>query len=181
MQIFERRYLDLISRTMKQDSGFGVCLLKEGEEVLMPGSQQQVHRIGMYARIVDWDQLPNGLLGVTVEGVYKFLADECWMAEDHLLMARVTRCETDHVDQETLAMDEEHEVLVGLLQQLVSHPTISRLGMDIDYSDLRQIGWRLSELIPMPLEHRQQLLEQPCPYERIRMLDALIESMIQDG
>lgn len=181
MQIFERRYLDLITRTMKQDSGFGICLLKEGEEVLMPGSHQQIHRIGMYARIVDWDQLPNGLLGVTVEGVHKFMVEECWMAADHLLMARTARCETDHVDQDALPMDEEHEVLVGLLQQLVSHPAISRLAMEIDYGDLRQVGWRLSELIPMSLERRQQLLELPCAYERIHMLDALIESMIQEG
>jgi len=181
LQIFERRYLDLVSRTLRLDGGFGVCLLKEGEEVLMPGSYQQVHGFGMFARIVDWDQLPNGLLGVTVEGVHKFLVEECWLAEDHLLMARIARCETDYVQQQALPMEEEHEVLVGLLQQLVSHPAISRLGMDIDYGDLRQIGWRLSELIPMSLTQRQQLLEQPCAYERIRMLEALIDSMIQDG
>jgi len=181
LQIFERRYLDLVSRTLRLDGGFGVCLLKEGEEVLIPGSHQQVHRVGMYARIVDWDQLPNGLLGVTVEGVHKFLVEECWLAEDQLLTGRITRCQTDYVQQEALPMEEEHEVLVGLLQQLVSHPAISRLGMEIDFGDLRQIGWRLSELIPMSLTQRQQLLEQPCAHERIRMLEALIDTMIQEG
>src|SRR5690606_41866714 len=111
----------------------------------------------------------------------KCLVEECWLAEDQLLTGRITRCQTDYVQQEALPMEEEHEVLVGLLQQLVSHPAISRLGMEIDFGDLRQIGWRLSELIPMSLIQRQQLLEQPCAHERIRMLEALIGTMVPEG
>jgi hypothetical protein len=33
LQIFEARYLDMISRCMKQDAGFGVVCIVEGEEV----------------------------------------------------------------------------------------------------------------------------------------------------
>ena len=32
LQIFEQRYLDMISRCMRTDTGFGICLLREGKE-----------------------------------------------------------------------------------------------------------------------------------------------------
>ncbi|MGB4247606.1 MAG: LON peptidase substrate-binding domain-containing protein, partial [Pseudohongiellaceae bacterium] len=60
LQIFEQRYLNLVSHALKTDTGFGVCLLKDGDEVAKVGVKQQVHRVGTYAKVVDWDQLPNG-------------------------------------------------------------------------------------------------------------------------
>ncbi len=181
LQIFEQRYLTLVRDALRTDSGFGICLLKEGEEVARAGVQQQVHRIGMYAKVVDWDQLPNGLLGVTVEGCRKFAVQECWAEKDLLLKARVEYCEVDFVGETPINVDEEHEVLVGLLEQLVGHPVITKLGMDIHYDDLRELGWRLSELIPLSLERKQNLLELQDPHERIREIDALIENMIKDN
>ena len=181
LQIFEQRYLNLVSHALKTDTGFGVCLLKDGEEVARAGVTQQVHRVGTYARVVDWDQLPNGLLGVTVEGRHKFEVQECWAEKDQLLMGRVEFCDVDFLGEKPVELHADHEVLVGLLQQLVSHPVISKLDMSIDYDDLRQLGWRLSELIPLSLEHKQKLLELQDPHERIRELEALIEAMIQQG
>lgn len=181
LQIFEQRYLNLVSHALKTDTGFGVCLLKDGDEVARAGVQQQVHRVGTYARVVDWDQLPNGLLGVTVEGRHKFVVQECWSEKDQLLMGSVDYCGMDFLGEEPLPVAEDHEVLVGLLQQLVSHPVISKLGMSIDYEDLRQLGWRLSELIPLSLESKQALLELQDPHERIRAIEALIETMVKDG
>lgn len=181
LQIFEQRYLALVSHALKTDTGFGVCLLKDGDEVVKAGVQQQVHRVGTYARVVDWDQLPNGLLGVTVEGRHKFVVQECWSQKDQLLMGSIDYCGVDFLGEAPINVDEEHEVLVALLQQLASHPVISRLGMTIDYEDLRQLGWRLSELIPLSLERKQSLLELQDPHDRIRELETLIDVMIQEG
>ncbi len=178
LQIFEQRYINLIRHAMKTDTGFGICLLKDGDEVARQGVRQEVHRVGTYARVVDWDQLPNGLLGVTVEGRHKFVVQECWTEQDQLLMGSVDYCGVDYVGEEPLAVAVEHEVLVGLLEQLVSHPAISQLGMTIDYQDLRQLSWRLSELIPLSLERKQALLELQNTYERIREIEKIIDGMI---
>ena len=181
LQIFEQRYINLIRHTMKTETGFGICLLKDGEEVAPQGVRQEVHRVGTYARVVDWDQLPNGLLGVTVEGSHKFVVQECWSEQDQLLVASVDYCGVDFVGEEALAVEDEHEVLVGLLDQLAQHPVISQLGMAIDYQDLRQLGWRLSELIPLSLERKQALLELQDPFERIREIEKIIDSMIKES
>ncbi|MBL4827474.1 MAG: LON peptidase substrate-binding domain-containing protein [Spongiibacteraceae bacterium] len=76
LQIFEPRYLDLVSECLKTDTGFGVVWLSQGSEVLTKPTQNSVNgtyaNIGTYAKIVDWDKLSNGLLGITVEGEKKF-------------------------------------------------------------------------------------------------------------
>ena len=97
LQIFEQRYLNMISRCLRVDAGFGVCLLKEGEEVVRPGRKQTVHGVGTYARVVDWDQLSNGLLGITIEGEKKFSIEDCHLQDDQLLMAKVEFSKSDHI------------------------------------------------------------------------------------
>ena len=181
LQIFEQRYINLITQCLRNDEGFGVCLLREGEEVVKPGSRQQVHRVGTYAKVVDWDQLPNGLLGVTVEGLHKFNVQDCSYDESQLLMATVRYCDTDYVGEPQLEVSEQQEVLVDLVEQLVSHPVISKLGMAISYHDLRELGWRLSELVPLSLERKQALLELQDPYQRVEEIEGLIHRMIDDA
>lgn len=180
MQIFEQRYIDLVSQSLKTDKGFGVCLLKEGEEVARAGKRQQVHRIGMYARIVDWDSLPNGLLGITIEGVKSFKVLDCWSEKNQLLMARVQYCEIDNAVAEAVPVDDVHGSLIELLQQLAAHPVIEQLNMQIDYDNLRDVGWRLSELMPLSLQTKQELLELADPLRRIDAIESLIATIIQE-
>lgn len=181
LQIFEQRYIDLITQCLRNDEGFGVCLLREGEEVVKPGARQQVHRVGTYAKVVDWDQLPNGLLGVTVEGLHKFNVLDCAYDQSRLLMGTVRYCDTDYVGEAPLEVSAQHEVLVDLVEQLVSHPVISKLGMAIAYHDLRELGWRLSELVPLSLERKQALLELQDPYQRVDEIEGLIHRMMDEG
>ena len=69
LQIFEQRYLDLVRECRRNDSGFGVVWIKSGGEVAHPeATAPTLAEYGCYARIVDWDQLDSGLLGITVEG-----------------------------------------------------------------------------------------------------------------
>src|SRR5690606_5007762 len=139
LQIFEQRYIDLVSHCMKTGTGFGVCLVSKGDEVLQPGIRQQVHRVGTYARIVDWDRLPSGLLGITVEGQRKFHVQDCWPREDKLLMATVQWSTEDHVGLPAVPMTEDQQSLLDLLKDLMAHPLIENLGLEMDFSDQRQL------------------------------------------
>lgn len=181
LQIFEQRYIDLVSHCMKTDSGFGVCLISKGAETIKPGVRQQVERIGMYARIVDWDQLPNGLLGITVEGRHKFMVQDCWAREDKLLMATVKFSQEDFLGQPALPLTDQHQVLAELLQELAAHPLVESLDLDIDFDDRRQLAWRLSELLPVPVHQKQQLLALDDTEERIREIENLVASVMRHG
>ena len=71
LQIFEARYLDMIGRCMKQGGGFGVVCILEGHEV--GAAPEGFAMVGCEARITDFQQQDNGLLGIRVQGGRRFL------------------------------------------------------------------------------------------------------------
>ena len=85
LQIFEQRYLDLVAHCMRESEGFGIVWLQQGSEVSGASlDTPNVGEYGTYARIVDWDQLPNGLLGITIEGQEPFDLQSVWRDIEHL-------------------------------------------------------------------------------------------------
>lgn len=180
LQIFERRYIDLVRSCMKTETGFGICLLKEGEEVIKENSVQKIHRAGTYARIIDWDQLEHGLLGITVEGSAKFAIENFWQAPSGLLMANVQFSEHDSVGKQEIPVEEEFTGLTELLLSLENHPLVKDKKLRIDYDNLWDLGWRLSELIPVENEKKQQLLELDDPWERIENIEQLVVDLAND-
>ena len=181
LQIFERRYIDLVTHCMRTSSGFGICLLKEGEEVVQEGTNQTIHRTGTYSNIIDWDQLENGLLGITVEGSAKFSIEDCWQSDSGVLQGNVQFNEIDNVDRETIPLDDQYTALADLLQNLESHPLVEQKKLIIDYNNLWDLGWRLSELIPIEIEQKQQLLEIDDPWERIQSIEQLVSDLANDA
>jgi len=180
LQIFERRYIDLVTHCMRTSSGFGICLLKEGEEVIQEGTNQTIHRTGTYSNIIDWDQLENGLLGITVEGSAKFSIEDCWQSDSGVLQGNVQFNETDNVGRETIPLDDQYTALADLLQNLESHPLVEQKKLIIDYNNLWDLGWRLSELIPIEIEQKQQLLEIDDPWERIQSIEQLVSDLANE-
>ena len=65
LRIFEPRYLDMVSQCLKSDSRFGVVAIVEGNEA---GTGATFTEMGTLAQIVDFDQLEDGLLGLTCRG-----------------------------------------------------------------------------------------------------------------
>lgn len=180
LQIFERRYIDLVTNCMRTSSGFGICLLKEGEEIIQEGTNQTIHRTGTYSNIIDWDQLENGLLGITVEGSAKFSIEDCWQSDSGVLQGNVQFNETDNVGRETIPLDDQYTALADLLQNLESHPLVEQKKLIIDYNNLWDLGWRLSELIPIEIEQKQQLLEIDDPWERIQSIEQLVSDLANE-
>ena len=87
LQLFEPRYLDMISRCMKQGHGFGVVGIVSGAEV--GEAAGQFSAIGCEALIRDFQQRPNGLLGIRVEGGRRFRVQHAHVLPDKLTMAEV--------------------------------------------------------------------------------------------
>lgn len=181
LQIFEQRYIDLVRSCLKSSTGFGICLLKQGEEVIRPGSQQTIHRTGTYAEIVDWDQLDNGLLGITVEGRTKFSIEDCYEGENGLLRGQVSFSELDSVGKEEIPLSDEFTALAELLENLKKHPLIEQKQLTINQNNLWDLGWRLSELIPIDIGVRQQLLEIDNPWDRIERIEELVADLANNG
>lgn len=181
LQIFERRYIDLVSHCMRTGTGFGICLLKSGDETNGNNLNQTVYNTGTYAKIVDWDQLESGLLGITVEGAVKFVAQDFWKEEDDVLHASVEFSDIESTEADVIPLGDEYTALSELLRNLEDHPLVAGRNLSIDYSDLRQLGWRLSELIPLGIDVRQGLLELNDPVERLSKIEKLVSEMANNS
>ena len=146
LQIFEQRYLDLVARCMRENEGFGVIWLKQGSEV-SGGSLDtpNVGRYGTYARIVDWDQLPNGLLGILIEGVQRFDVHSVWREPDGLIKAEVTLLDAPAA----LPLPERYSALAEVLAGLLQHPQIQRLKLESDLGDAWSVPAQLTQLLPI--------------------------------
>ena len=135
LQIFEPRYLDLVGRCMKSDAGFGVVLIRQGREAGLPGDEgpPSIFDVGTYAKIVDFNTLANGRLGILCAGGDKFRIHRSWEAADKLMMAEVEFLPRERA----AAVGEEFRPLVETLRVLAKHPMIQQLALDVDYEDAR--------------------------------------------
>ena len=82
-----------LSRDVCASSGFGVVWLKQGSEVSVAPSTPNIGDYGTYARIVDWDQLPNGYWHCD-RRAERFDVQSVWREPDGLIKAEVQKLPT---------------------------------------------------------------------------------------
>lgn len=155
LQIFEQRYLDLVRDCMKTDSLFGVVWIQRGAEVAQRGSASpQLGDYGSTARIIDWDQLPNGLLGLTIQGDQRFDLHSTSVRANGLVVGEVSM----RAPSPAAAMEQRWQTMVDVLQSLETHPHVQRMALDIDYDDAWQVAYTLIQLLPLDEALKYQLL-----------------------
>lgn len=173
LQVFESRYLDLISRCMKENSGFGVVWLKQGREVHQSKgvTSLQLAQFGTYARVVDWDSLPNGLLGVTIEGGDRFRLLSSYQRNDHLHMGEVEWIAAAAKTK----LPENCAELEGLLSALLDHPHVARLKLAPVVEDVETLGCVLAQLLPIDEAIKFDLLTTVEPLDRLDRIMTLLD------
>ena len=174
LQIFEARYLDMVSRCMKQGRGFGVVCIIDGAEV--GEAAGQFSAIGCEALIRDFEQRPNGLLGIRVEGGRRFRVQHAQVLPDQLTLAEVEWLD----EQAEQPLEAEHADLAALLGALSAHPLVASLGMASAPAGQEALANQLAYLLPLDAEQKLQLLEMPDVQLRLERLQALLE-LLQGG
>lgn len=165
LRIFEPRYLDMVSRCLKEESGFGVCLIKEGSEV---GPAAEVYAVGTLGQITYWYQRADGLLGVTLVGEQRF----------HILGQRVESNQLLVAEVELLPNDPPHPVpevyqgLVAMLKRIMGELEHPYINLPKQYEDAGWVSARLVELLPLAHSYKQRLLQEEEP---LRRLDVLLQ------
>jgi Lon protease-like protein len=174
LQIFEQRYLNLVKQCMREGTTFGVIQLVKGSEVMKDGRRVPpvVAERGTVARIVDWDQLPNGLLGLTLLGMNTFTASNLSVADDGLVL-----CDAEFEPKLSPApLSDAWEGLAEVLESLEAHPHVERLQLDIDYRDAWQVGYNLLQLLPLDESLKLSLL---APDSLERLMTTLDQELTQ--
>jgi len=170
LKIFEARYLDMISQCLKSNSGFGVSLIREGSEV---GKAANVVDVGVIANIVDWQQRQDGLLGITAIGDQRFKINSVAIQENQLLIAEVDVLRKSDI----FGVPVKYRILIDVVKRLMVNVDRHHVNMEMNYGDADWLANRLSELLPIELHHKQQLLEIDDVLERLDLLYGMIEGM----
>lgn len=166
LRIFESRYVDMVSHCMRHESPFGVLLIRDGNETGM----STTHNVGTLARISDWYQGSDGLLGITAIGEQRFRLISSRRQDDGLNIGSI-----EILDNEpSLPLPEEYQeiatILAGVLEDL------GRLYESLDrrFDDAGWVTSRFVEILPIALEEKQRCLEQNDPLERLRIVRQLL-------
>lgn len=173
LRIFEPRYLDMISESLKAGSEFGVILIRQGREA---GEVAQIHDIGTLARIVDFQSNEDGLLEIVVTGDRRFRVMASSVGANRLLRANVIVL--GQVNDPDFPV--EYELLAKMLRQI-----LEKFGLDTAHQHGRfeepyWVGSRLAEILPIGTGERQRLLEMDDPVQRLDHLQNTIARMELD-
>ena len=163
LRVFETRYVDMVRDCMKSSAPFGVVAIRAGNEV---GTAAEPYGVGTLAHIVACDVEDLGVLLLHTQGGERFRIIEKRTQRNQLIEARITPLPADDLGQtgESLA-------LCAKVLQVVIDELHRRAGdlPDADFINpfsephaLDSPTWvanRWSEMLPIALEDKQELLE----------------------
>jgi Lon protease-like protein len=163
LRVFEARYIDMTRDCLKHEAPFGVALIREGNEV---GAAAVPETVGCAARITDWDMQQLGVLSLTTIGQERFRILRSNVAGDGLITAEI----------ETIAAEpsqpvpHEDSACISLLRAIIMQVGPKHVPAPHHFNDAAWVGYRLSELLPIPRVAKQKLLELEDSISRLQII-----------
>jgi Lon protease-like protein len=167
LRIFETRYVDMVRRCMREGTGFGVVLINEGTETGPVGALAEV---GTYARIVDFGQLPDGLLSIVARGERRFRIVGADVQKDGLNLGDIEWLE----DAPSQLAGDEYTALRTTLARVLSDLGEEYPAGQSRLADALWVAGNLAQLLPAPTAFRQHVLEVDDVRARLDMLESVL-------
>ena len=169
LRIFEPRYLDMVSNCLKNDRGFGICLLQEDTS---KESSIDFFLMGSYAKIIDWDKMEDGLLGILVKGEKRFKVNSYSRNKDKLCIGNV-----DWLDEDDARIPDSYQNFSDLLKEIVTRYKLPIGEMKNRYEEANWVSERLAELLPFELSVKQEILEMNSAIHRFDYMEDLLQKI----
>ncbi|GGO80866.1 ATP-dependent protease [Marinobacterium nitratireducens] len=169
LQIFEPRYLRMVSDAFKQGQGFVIVQTRQDEEAV--DGQTPFYDVGGYGEIVDFSPLPNDRLGIVVQGLRRVRIGEVQAEADNLLMGRCDWL----ADEQAEAVPPRFEPLQMLLREMLKHPALKPLAGEEEICNAVSLGFRLADWLPFSADDKQELLACEDPGRRLQLINDSID------
>lgn len=172
LKVFERRYIEMTKACLRDERPFGVCLITQGDEVARgDGTMPEIATIGTLARITNVDMPQMGILHVSTSGGSRFEVRS--HAPDALGVLVATVAAID--DEPSHPLAETYAPLARLLALIATRLGPQNFPEDVRYDDATWVGYRLAELLPLPLPIKQRMLEVSDANVRLTALKQFLE------
>lgn len=169
LRIFEPRYIDMVSECLRQDDGFGVCLIEEGNEA---GEAAKFFPMGTYVKIIDWDQMDDGLLGITIKGERRFKVERSEIQSDNLNIGDVI-----WLDEDDNLIPDAYQNFPDLLKVIGNRYELAFLTESERFNEANWVSDRLADLLPFDMSTKQALLEMDNALHRFDYMQGLLEKI----
>jgi len=167
LRIFERRYMDMAKLCIKNQSPFGICLIREGAEVGAPAVPEPV---GTIARIQDWDMEQLGVLQVKVTGSTRFRVLDTTVHESGLIVGKVEELEGDAPTQ-----GEEFAECRDFLEKLLAKIGHAHFHGEAMLDDPSWVSFRITEILPISQRIKQKMLELTDARMRLEIVHRVLK------
>ncbi len=162
LKIFEQRYLDMTKRCIADQSGFGI--------VSADATAGGFASVGTLLAIKEWDMPHTGIFELSTFGATRFSVQKHWVEKDGLVMATVA-----HIPDETdMTLPAEHAQLADIVEGLAKQFGSDRFPEPMRLDSASWVGARLTEVMPIPLRIKQQLLEVSDPLLRLKAISKFL-------
>ncbi len=161
----------MVKECMAKDHGF-VIVFQNGSQ---KNDNYEISKKGSYVEIIDFNNLPNGLLGISVKSINKVEIKDLTQLEDGLHIAQINPLIDPEVDDQALLA--EFPEITNILNQLIKHPRILEMPLDVDFNSADSVAYHLAGLIPISWSRKQSLLEAFDASQRLTILSKYIEEI----
>jgi Lon protease-like protein len=171
LRIFEQRYLDMVKQAIAGNTPFGICAIREGTEV---GTPALPYLIGTRVQITEWDMPQTGILHIDTQAQDRFVVRDTRTEASGLLMGNVETIGAEPA----IAIPDDLKLAVEILRHIISEVGDAHFPAPHDFDNAVWVGYRLSEVLPLKLAARQNLLEMNDSVTRLRILTEFVKKQI---
>ena len=172
LRIFEPRYIDMVSDCLRNDTGFGVCLIQEDKDM---GKSADFFSMGTYAKIIDWSQMEDGLLGIVIKGKKRFRVNSHKSSNNNLRVGEI-----DWLSDDDNPMPASYQNFSDLLKEIVVRYELPIGNMPDRFDEANWVSERLAELLPFDLSIKQEILEMNSASNRFEYMETLLKKIDSD-
>ena len=159
----------MIKDVMHGDNQFVISLLSNSNQDISFKDK------GTLVEIIDFNDLPNGLLGITVKGATRVEISSAEINEDDYHVGQIFPISEPTVDDQALLA--KFPELINVLSQLKEHPKVRELPIDINLSSADSVSFHLGGLIPLSPLDKQLLLDAFDAGQRLNILSRLLDEI----
>ena len=177
LRVFEVRYLDMIGKCYKAGAPFGVVSLIQGTEVRVPGGTEAFSTVGTLATISALDAPQPGLMVIRAQGEQRFRITSSDQLKHGLWVANVERMAVDMavaVPDDLKSTAQALERLILSLQQKLQGVEQMPVHGPLQLNDCGWVANRWCELLPLPVQLKQRLMELDNPLVRLELVGDIL-------
>ena len=177
LRVFEVRYLDMIGRCHKAGAPFGVVSLTQGSEVRQPGKSETFAGVGTLATISSMETPQPGLMMIRVSGAQRFRITSRDQLKHGLWVADVAGLAPDvavAVPGDLKITADALEKVILSLEARAGSPDEVPIKRPWRLGDCGWVANRWCELLPLPVQLKQQLMELDNPLVRLELVSDVL-------